>query len=64
MRFVAALILAVGLVASAAPGAQSRAGRQTTFDVEQELLRLPSYGVFDFVAFGVDRGTVTLVGYS
>jgi hypothetical protein len=39
-------------------------GRIATFEVEQELLRLPSYGVFDFAAFGVDRGTVTLVGYS
>jgi hypothetical protein len=28
------------------------------------LERLPHYGVFDFIAFGVNRGTVTLVGYS
>ncbi len=28
------------------------------------LERLPYYGVFDFIAFSVDRGTVTLVGYS
>ena len=26
--------------------------------------RSPYYGVFDFLAFSVDRGTVTLVGYS
>ena len=63
MRF-AALILAVGLFAPAVPGAQMRAGERATFEVEQELLRLPSYGVFDHIAFGVDRGTVTLVGYS
>lgn len=63
MRF-AALILAVGLFASATPGAQTRASQQTTFEVEHELLRLPTYGVFDFIAFGVDRGTVTLKGYS
>jgi hypothetical protein len=63
MRF-AAFILAVGLFASAAPDAQTRASRQTTFEVEHELLRLPTYGVFDFIAFGVDRGTVTLKGYS
>jgi hyperosmotically inducible periplasmic protein len=63
MRFVA-LILAVGLFASAAPVAQTRAGRQTTFEVEHELQRLPTYGVFDFIAFGVDRGKVTLMGYS
>ena len=63
MRF-AALILAVGLFASAAPHAQTRASRQTTFEVEHELGRLPTYGVFDFMAFNVDRGTVTLMGYS
>ena len=62
MRFVA-LILAVGLFASAAPVAQTRAGRQTMFEVEQELQGLPTYGVFDFIAFGVDRGKVTLTGY-
>jgi hyperosmotically inducible protein len=28
------------------------------------LEHLPYYGVFDFIAFGVNRGTVTLVGYS
>ena len=63
MRFTA-LVFAVALFASAAPGAQNRASRQTTFEVEQELLRLSNYGVFDFLAFGVDRGTVTLEGYS
>ena len=40
------------------------ASKQTTFEIEHELLRLPTYGVFDFVAFGVERGKVTLVGYS
>jgi hyperosmotically inducible periplasmic protein len=61
---LAALALAVGLFASATPGAQTRASQQTTFEVEHELLRLPTYGVFDFIAFGVDRGTITLKGYS
>ena len=28
------------------------------------LERLPYYGVFDFIAFSVDRGTVTLAGYA
>jgi len=28
------------------------------------LERLPYYGVFDFLAFSVDRGTVTLAGYA
>jgi hypothetical protein len=28
------------------------------------LERLPYYGVFDFIVFSLDRGTVTLAGYS
>lgn len=63
MRF-AALVLALAMLASTAPGAQSVASKQTTFEIEHELLRLPTYGVFDFIAFGVERGKVTLVGYS
>jgi hypothetical protein len=63
MRF-ATLILALALAATAAPGAQSLSHKQTVFEIENELLRLPTYGVFDFVAFSVERGTVTLKGYS
>ena len=63
MRFTA-LVLAVVFLASAAPGAQNRASQQTTWEIEQELLGLSSYGVFDFITFGVNRGTVTLAGYS
>jgi osmotically-inducible protein OsmY len=32
--------------------------------VRKALERLPYYGVFDYMAFGVDRGTVTLTGYA
>jgi osmotically-inducible protein OsmY len=45
-------------------GAQSVASKETVLSVRRMLERLPYYGVFDFIAFGVDRGTVTLVGYS
>jgi hyperosmotically inducible protein len=61
---LAALILAVAVVASASPSAQSISRRQTTTSIQEELDRLPAYGVFDYLAFGVDRGKVTLVGYS
>lgn len=63
MRF-AALILAVAFAASASPLAQSIPRRQTTMSIEAELEGLPTYGVFDFLAFGIDRGKVTLTGYS
>lgn len=61
---IAAFILAFALFTSAAPIAQTRASRQTQFEVEQALMALPTYGVFDFLAFGLDRGTVTLEGYT
>lgn len=38
--------------------------QETVRSVRRVLERLPYYGVFDFIAFGVDRGTVRLVGYS
>ena len=57
------LILILVLVASGVPGAQSVPQRQQ-FEIEHELGRLPTYGVFDFIAFGYDRGKVTLEGYT
>lgn len=63
MRF-ASLILAAALFATATPLAQTFSQKQTMFEIENELLRLPTYGVFDFVGFDVERGKVTLVGYS
>jgi osmotically-inducible protein OsmY len=59
-----AVILAVMHGARVAPAAQSVAAKQTAFEVERALVRLPYYGVFDFLAFGVDRGVVTLQGYA
>jgi len=44
--------------------AQSLSARETTRSVQRALERLPYYGVFDFMAFNVDRGTVTLTGYA
>ena len=61
---VAGLILATAGAAAAQPAPLSVAAKETTFEVERALQRLPYYGVFDFLAFGVDRGTVTLQGYA
>jgi len=58
------LILTLVLFASAVPGAQSVSERQQQFNIEHELVRLPTYGVFDFINFGYERGKVTLSGYS
>jgi hyperosmotically inducible protein len=59
-----ALIAAVLVIPVATPRAQSVASRQTTERVRDTLAQLPQYGVFDFVAFGIDRGTVTLEGFA
>jgi hyperosmotically inducible periplasmic protein len=36
----------------------------TVESIRKELMQLPYYGVFDFLAFSYDKGTVTLMGYA
>jgi hyperosmotically inducible protein len=45
-------------------GAQSVTPEETVRSVRRMLERLPYYGVFDYIVFRVDRGTVYLGGYS
>jgi hyperosmotically inducible protein len=33
-------------------------------EIRKELMQLPYYSVFDYLAFSYDRGTVTLMGYA
>jgi hyperosmotically inducible protein len=58
------LALTAVVLATVAPLAQSVRAKDTTLLVQRTLERLPYYGVFDFLAFGVDRGTVTVTGYA
>jgi hyperosmotically inducible periplasmic protein len=58
------LILILVLFAVAGPRAQSVSERRQQFEIENELIGLPSYGVFDFIGFDYERGKVTLVGYT
>jgi BON domain-containing protein len=45
--------------------APSKAPGSTVVDgIRQELLQLPYYGVFDFLSFKYDKGTVDLMGYA
>jgi len=44
--------------------AQTVTPEETVRSVRKMLERLPYYGVFDFIAFRVDRGAVYLAGYS
>lgn len=59
-----ALALAGIMFAFAAPPVRAAAVEETVTLVQRALERLPYYGVFDFLAFSIDRGTVTLMGYS
>jgi osmotically-inducible protein OsmY len=43
---------------------QSVTSDETVRSVRRMLERLPYYGVFDYIVFRVDRGTVYLAGYS
>jgi len=38
--------------------------RQSVEEIRKELLQLPYYSVFDFLAFAYDRGTVVVRGYA
>jgi hyperosmotically inducible protein len=60
----AGLVLLAGISSTPNARAQSVSSGETVRSVQRMLERLPYYGVFDFIAFGVDRGTVTLAGYS
>src|SRR5438093_7931463 len=57
-----AVLLTALIVPAAVPAAQDRQTR-TVEQIRKALLQLPYYGVFDFLAFSYDKGTVTLNGY-
>src|SRR5215470_17660122 len=38
--------------------------RQSVEEIRKELMQLPYYSVFDFLAFSYDRGTVVVGGYA
>jgi hypothetical protein len=63
MMTVIAVALFVAVVGTRV-GAETPADRTTIDDIRGKLLRLPYYGVFDFLAFSYDKGTVTLGGYA
>lgn len=61
---ISGLLLLAIVLASATLGAQSLAEQETTLQVRRALERLPYYGVFDSLSYGVERGTVTLSGFA
>jgi hypothetical protein len=63
-RSVVAVMMLAAIAGATKAASQTVMPGETVRSVERMLQRLPYYGVFDFLAFAVDRGTVTLVGYS
>jgi hyperosmotically inducible protein len=58
-----AVFLGLALMLSGARSVQADA-KSTIEEIRKELMQLPYYGVFDFLAFKYDKGTVTLMGYA
>ena len=58
------LVLLGSLVEAPHVSAQNVSSEETARSVRRMLERLPYYGVFDFIVFRVDRGTVYLAGYA
>jgi hyperosmotically inducible protein len=63
MRRTFVVIMAALLFAGASPWAQPVEDKQTIDDIRRALIRLPYYGVFDFMAFQYEKGAVTLSGF-
>lgn len=61
-NFLWLALLPLLVLTGARVSAQSVSELQTLENVRKELLQLPYYGVFDFLAFSYEKGTVTLMG--
>src|SRR5580698_5105420 len=62
-RVGAALAGLILMLAAAHPLSQAQK-TDTIKEIRKEMMQLPYYGVFDFLAFSYDKGTVTLAGYA
>lgn len=63
--YIGVSLLCIVLGGFAGPlSARATAPRSTIGDIRHELLQLPYYGVFDFLSFKYDKGTVDLMGYA
>jgi hyperosmotically inducible protein len=63
-RTLAALTLSATVASGMHTLAAQSRDERTIEDIQNKLLRLPYYGVFDSLAFSYDKGTVTLLGYA
>src|SRR6267378_5156128 len=61
---VAAAVVGLALVLAGAQPLLDADEKSSVEQIRKELLQLPYYGVFDFLAFSYEKGTVTLMGYA
>jgi len=61
---VAAAVVGLALVLAGAQPLLDADEKSSVEQIRKELLQLPYYSVFDFLAFSYDKGTVTLMGYA
>jgi len=62
---VAGIVCAVAVLLNASPRVVGLADAKSSVEeIRKELLQLPYYGVFDFLAFSYDHGTVTVGGFA
>ena len=60
----AAVLVGLSLMLAAAHPLAQAQKKSTVEEIRKELMQLPYYGVFDYLAFSYDRGTVTLAGFA
>jgi hyperosmotically inducible protein len=58
------VVLMLGVSGLVGTGAGAADAKSTVEEIRKELLQLPYYGVFDFLAFRYDKGAVELMGYA
>jgi hyperosmotically inducible protein len=63
-NLVSASVLVLGLGWSSLPAIAQPVPTAAVKEIRKELMQLPYYGVFDFLSFKYDKGTVTLMGYA
>jgi len=66
MRKITGLLISgCGIAVLLSAGLLAQTGEKSSIaEIRQELLQLPYYSVFDYLAFKYDKGTVTRLGYA
>jgi hyperosmotically inducible protein len=61
---IAAAIVGLTFVLAGGQPVLHADAKSSVEEIRKELMQLPYYGVFDFLAFSYDKGSVTLMGYA